>query len=305
MREPVCLGVAFVMGLAVVMMISGAAFASGKKAQHVVVVGIDGLRADAVEQAKAPNMHKLMAQGASTLKAKAVLPTVSSPNWASIIMGVLPETHKILSNEWEPSQVPSIPTIFDALHQKNKHAAIDVIYEWVGFGKLFDHKSVSFTASSLLCQVKPDPGKTAAQMMTETAVEAIKKDKPALTFIHLDLMDHAGHSHGYATPEYVAAVSEADQLLGEILQAVSEAGIADKTVVLVLADHGGKDKAHGGSSPEEVIVPWMIAGPGIAAGKTLAEPVGVEQTAPTIARILGVKPPNMWTAKPVREAFTN
>ncbi len=32
---------------------------------------------------------------------RAVLPTVSSPNWASMIMGVGPEQHGITSNEWE------------------------------------------------------------------------------------------------------------------------------------------------------------------------------------------------------------
>jgi predicted AlkP superfamily pyrophosphatase or phosphodiesterase len=269
----------------------------------VVVVGIDGLRGDAVEQAQTPNMHKLMVQGASTLKAKAVFPTVSSPNWASIIMGATPKTHRIFSNDWQPGQTPPFPTIFDAIHARYKKAHIAVAYEWGGFGRLFNHDAVDFDATSLLNAVKPDPNTTPAQAVTRAAVDIIKKDKPTLTFVHLDLVDHAGHASGYGTPEYLTVVGEADRYLGEILKAIADAGVADKTVVIVVADHGGKEKSHGAPSPEETYVPWIVAGPRIAAGKMLVEPVSVAQTAPTIARILRVKCPKVWTEKPVIEAF--
>lgn len=303
MKGLVHLLTASVMGVTLALSFAVAASARAEKPQHVVVVGIDGMRGDAIEQAKTPNMHKLMAQGASTVKAKAVFPTVSSPNWASIIMGATPKTHKIYSNDWQPDQTPPFPTIFDIVRNKYKKAYIAATYEWSGFGRLFNHASVNLAASALVEQVKQDPNMTPAQAITRNAVNVIRKEKPVLTFVHLDLIDHAGHGAGYGTPDYLVAVSEADGYVGEILAAIAEAGIAEKTVTIVLADHGGKDKSHGGPSPEETYVPWMIAGPGIAAGKALAQPVGVEQTAPTIARVLRVKCPKEWTAKPVQEAF--
>ena len=55
-------------------------------ARHVVIVGVDGLSPDGIRKAATPNLHRLMKSGASTLHARAVMPTVSSPNWASMRM---------------------------------------------------------------------------------------------------------------------------------------------------------------------------------------------------------------------------
>ncbi|HOT50521.1 MAG TPA: ectonucleotide pyrophosphatase/phosphodiesterase [Candidatus Hydrogenedentes bacterium] len=300
MKSKKCFRVAILMAA---IMTTVFAQAADRRPGHVVVVGIDGMRGDSVEQAQTPNMRALMARGVSTMKAAAVLPTVSSPNWASVLMGALPDTHKVLSNDWQPGQTPPFPTLFDVLRNRYKKAHMAAIYEWAGFGRLFNHVSVDFCASAIMDAVKPDPNISPALRMTTKAAEVIKINKPLFTFLHLDLVDHAGHASGYGSPEYLAAVSEADRLLGQILQAVADAGITDKTAVFVLSDHGGKDKRHGGSSPEETTVPWMAAGPGLAAGKTLAEPISIAQTAPTIARLLRVKCPAAWTQQPIVEAF--
>ena len=55
--------------------------------EHVVIIGVDGMSPKGVEVAKTPHMHQLMREGAYTLHARGVMPTVSSPNWASMIMG--------------------------------------------------------------------------------------------------------------------------------------------------------------------------------------------------------------------------
>lgn len=277
---------------------------AAENAEHVLVVGVDGLRGDAVGQAKTPHMHKLMKEGASTVTAEAVLPTVSAPNWAAILMGSEPKTNGIASNDWKRGEGPLFPTVFHALRQAKKDVGIAVTYEWGDFGRLFDHADVSLAVTAEQAAKGEDPKPPAAQAVTKAAAKAIREMKPVLTFVHLDLVDHAGHGHGYGTPAYLEAVAEADGCLGELLKAVSDAGIAKKTVVIVLGDHGGIGKGHGGTTPEEVRVPWIIAGPGIVPGKALSEKVSLTQTAPTIARVLGIEAPVEWTAKAVEEAFT-
>ncbi len=59
-----------------------AAAAGVQAAPRVIVVGVDGLSARGLDAAKKPNIAGLMSHGAWTLHARAVLPTVSSPNWA-------------------------------------------------------------------------------------------------------------------------------------------------------------------------------------------------------------------------------
>jgi arylsulfatase A-like enzyme len=131
-----------------------------------------------------------------------------------------------------------------------------------------------------------------------------KEKKPDFTFIHLNHVDSAGHDHGHGTPKYYQAVADADRLIGLILQALKDAGMAKNTIVLITADHGGKGKGHGGATMGEIEIPWILAGPGVVAGKELTTHVNTYDTAATIAYIFGLKTPSCWIARPVMEAFT-
>ena len=75
------------------------------------------------------------------------------------------------------------------------------------------------------------------------------------------------------------------------------------TVVLISADHGGIGKRHGGNSMTEIEIPWMIRGPGVAAGRELTVPINTFDTASTIAEIFGLHQPACWIGRPVHEAF--
>ena len=47
--------------------------------EHVVVIGVDGLGPVGFEKAPTPNIDRLIAGGASTMHARGVMPTSSSP----------------------------------------------------------------------------------------------------------------------------------------------------------------------------------------------------------------------------------
>ncbi len=271
---------------------------------HVVVVGIDGMTASSVNRAQTPNMHEVMKRGAHTLHGRCVDPSVSSPNWASIIMGATPETHGITSNDWKPGDTPAFTTIFGLCRTLQPGGDIAAVYEWGGFGRLFHKTDVTFDAnpsSGLWGQYVR--GRSNAHAATQVAAARIREKKPLLTFVHLDLVDHAGHSEGYDTAKYDLGVAAADGHLGQIMQAIRDAGIEDRTVLFVISDHGGKGEGHGGKSEEEMTVPWMVAGPGIARGREITEAVSVAQTAPTIALLFGLTPPEKWTEKAVNQAL--
>jgi hypothetical protein len=268
---------------------------------HVVVIGVDGMSPDGVEQAATPFMNRLMAEGAYTFHARAVLPTVSSPNWASMIMGAGPAQHGITSNDWEPTvfTIPPtaqatagyFPTIFHLLRQQRPEAVSVVVHDWDGFGRLFDPADVTV--------VRDGEG---PQQTTDWAVAEIRTRRPALTFIHLDHVDHAGHADGHGSRSYYDAVAEADRMIGQVLQALYDAGMADSTAVLVTADHGGMGTGHGGESMAELEIPWMLRGPGVVPGP-LAAPIDTYDTAATVAHLLGLTRPEAWIARPVLSAF--
>jgi predicted AlkP superfamily pyrophosphatase or phosphodiesterase len=280
------------------------ATAQVSQVEYVVVIGVDGLSPDGVRKAKVPNLNRLMKEGAHTLHARGVMPTVSSPNWASMIMGAGPEQHGITSNEWEPGKAaikPTetgpegiFPTIFGVLRAQQPAVKIACFHDWDGFGRLVERRA---------CNVIEDSA--GPVQATEHAVAYLVKERPRLTFIHLDHVDDAGHNHGHGTPEYYAAVAEADRLTGLVLRGLEDAGLADHSIVLITSDHGGIGKKHGGATMAEIEIPWIIHGRGVAAGKELTTPVNTYDTAATIAYIFGLKTPRSWIGRPVTEAFAH
>ena len=77
--------------------------------RRVVVFGVDGLSPKCIEKASTPFMCGLMRTGLWTLHARAVLPTVSSPNWAAMIMGAAPDLTGVTSNDWQPDKYQIAP----------------------------------------------------------------------------------------------------------------------------------------------------------------------------------------------------
>ena len=270
--------------------------------KHVVIIGCDGMSPDGIQKAETPNMDALMQRGAYTMRARAVMPTSSSPNWASMLMGAGPEQHGVTSNDWRPNKfelTPTavgsggiFPTIFSVLRAKQPSAVIACFHDWSGLGVLFEREALDTIEDT------DGPVKT-----TERAVAYFKAKQPDFTFIHLDHIDHAGHKYGYRTPEYYKSVEEADRLIGETIQGIEAAGMLSQTILIVTSDHGGVGKGHGGATLAEVEIPWIIAGPGVAPAKELTSFVNIYDTAATVAHIFGLTAPDCWIAKPVLEAF--
>ena len=270
--------------------------------KHLIVIGVDGLGGAALQNASTPRLHELMSRGAWTLKARAVFPTVSSPNWASMIMGATATHHGITSNEWMPSKFElgpvcqgsegTFPTMFSVLRAARPAMVMGIIHDWDGFGRLVEPNVVNVKES-----VK------GSKEATERAISWWLQKKPELLFLHLDDVDHAGHNKGWWTEDYYAAVTTADALIGSVVDAVKMAGLEAETVFLVTADHGGQAKSHGGMATEHVEIPWILAGPGVAKGRELKKPVDTFDTAATVVKLLGVNPHSCWIGKVVTEAL--
>ncbi|WP_426000508.1 alkaline phosphatase family protein [Caulobacter sp. DWR1-3-2b1] len=280
----------------------GAHAATAQKAKHVIIIGVDGLSPDGVMKADTPTLRDMMKRGSWSLHARGVLPTTSGANWASIINGAGPEQHGVTSNDWKvgefnfPTSVAGsggfFPSIFQVLTDQKPEWEVGSVYEWEGFGNLYDHQFVDYDVHG------KDEGET-----TALAVDYIKTKRPDFLFVHLDLVDHAGHAHGHGTPHYYQAVAKADQLIDRIRQATVDAGIAGETVILVTSDHGGVGKGHGGESLAELEIPWIAYGKDINPGVELDLPINTFDTAATVAWLLGAKIPYAWLGRPVTLAL--
>ncbi len=269
---------------------------------HVIVLGVDGLSPAGIQQARTPHFNRLIAEGAFTFQARAVLGTSSSQNWASMIMGAGPEQHGITSNGWErdnhtitPTTTGAediFPTIFSVLRDQRPEAGIATFYDWSGFGRLFEKSVVNQYVDA------DGPEETLRESIAYFA-----RERPAFTFIHLDHVDHALHTEGHGSEGYYAAVEHTDDLLGELLASVASNSLPGGAILIVTSDHGGIGTRHGGESMAELEIPWLIWGPGVAAGKQITDPVDTYDTAATVAYIFGIEQPYHWIGRPVLSAF--
>lgn len=273
-----------------------------KGVNYVVLIGVDGMSPDGVNKANTPIMDNLIQRCAYSMSARAVMPSSSSPNWSSMLMGAGPEQHGVTSNDWRPDkfQLPPtevgpggiFPTIFSLLREQQPSVITACFHDWGGIGHLFERDAVN--------RIEDTDGPVHT---TERAVSYIIEKKPNFTFIHLDHVDHAGHGHGYTSPEYYKSVEEADRLIGKTITGLTAAGMIEKTIIIITSDHGGVGKGHGGASKAEMLIPWIITGPGVVQGKELKSYINIYDTAATIAYVFGLKTPKSWIAKPVLESF--
>jgi PA14 domain/Sulfatase/Chitobiase/beta-hexosaminidase C-terminal domain len=272
------------------------------KIKRVVIIGCDGMSVGGVLKANTPNFDKFMNQGAYTLHARNIFPTVSSPNWEAMLTGSNATQTGVTSNDWELDnyQLPPVvttengryPDIFYILKKFKPQLKTASVYDWSGFGRLYDKTCVDI-------DIHPEGVVATAQR----AAEVIKKDKPDFLFIHFDNVDHAGHADGHMTSSYFKAVSLADSLAGVVVAAAKEAGTFDETLFIVTADHGGVGNGHGDMTVQGNEVPFLMYGAGVKKGYQLPVAVNLMDLAATVAYTFDVPVPQVWVGRPVASAF--
>ena len=117
-------------------------------------------------------------------------------------------------------------------------------------------------------------------------------------FVYFGTIDTVGHNHGWMSPQYLVQVEQVDAIFGQFLQA-----LPDDATILVQSDHGGHGRSHGTDAPEDMTIPWIIAGPGIRQNHPIAVPVSLLDTAPTLAKVLNIAPAAQWEGSCVEEIF--
>ena len=270
--------------------------------KQVILIGIDGVSAEGFQYSNTPVMNSLIKQGVISLKTRGVMPTVSAPNWATILSGAGPEQHGVTSNNWSLVNQGFEPTVKDAdgyfasvftvIRKQMPKAVTAMFYDWEWLGTYVNKKYINkeqFIEGHV--------------MITSVALNYIKKEKPAFTFIYYGLPDETGHSKGFNTREYYQSINEIDTEIGKLVAGLQEAKMMQNTTMIITSDHGGTGYGHGNESMLEIEVPWIICGPGIKKNVLLESPNDLINTSPTIAKILGLKTPPEWIGKPVNDAF--
>jgi predicted AlkP superfamily pyrophosphatase or phosphodiesterase len=257
---------------------------------RVLILSIDGMRPDAIELTPMSNLQALMQQGAYSLIAQTVYPSVTLISHASMLTGLCPDKHGIYWNDYIPGLGYANGTdIFDLAHAAGLRTVMVV-----GKEKL---RQVTEPESTDVFEFINDRDVVIAARVAELIPQGFD-----LMFVHFPTPDWMGHEYGWLSPEQYSVLFRADEALQTMLNALQNAGMREDTLIIVTADHGGHGTTHGTSQLEDMTIPWIVAGPGVRHA-VLPTNVNTTDTAATVAWALGLPLPQEWDGLPVLEAF--
>ncbi|WP_395749484.1 alkaline phosphatase family protein [Prosthecobacter sp.] len=281
------------------------------RAEHVFIISIDGGKPAVIAESEAPTLKKIAAEGAVTWQASTIFPSITLPSHTSMLTGVGPDKHQILWNAFTPVKgFVKVPTVFSLLKAADPSAVDGMFVGKVKFRHLWLKDSLDVfdfggpqTDAPVAGSQEIEKDKKPSQTVAKQAAPWIKEKKPRLAFIHFPDVDTAGHKDGWGSPQQKEALKVTDQALWQVWQAIKDAGIADTSVMIISADHGGHDKTHGLNIPDDMIIPWVVWGKGVKKNYTISAPVTTYDTAATALWLLDLPVPVEFDGKPVTSAF--
>ncbi len=260
------------------------------RVQRVLIISFDGLRPDAIDLAPMPTLQALMKIGAYSLTARTIFPSVTLPSHTSMLDGLCPAKHGVDWNDYLPAKGFAHGTnLMDLAHAAGLKTVM-----FVGKEKLVQ---VGNPANVDLFRYINDRDTVIAQRFTEELPLDF-----GVMFLHFPTIDGMGHAYGWMSPQYMSVARRADQALAMVLKDLEDHSLRDGTLIFLTADHGGHLQSHGTKKTEDMLIPWVVVGPGVHPG-ILKTPVETTDTAATAAWALGLPIPHDWDGVPVYEIF--
>ncbi|MFD7322770.1 alkaline phosphatase family protein [Streptomyces sp. NPDC059875] len=280
---------------------------NGTSKDKVLVVGMDGLRYDRIDAAKAPTLKSLMANGTyglSLLYANPMAATSSGPGWSTISTGVWPDKHGVKDNTFAGKNYAQYPGFLARLNQIRPELSLFAAVDWP---ELDTHGTVTPGADAKL--VYNNNYVVNDKVITDITEDILRNQNPDVLFVYFGETDEIGHNYGARSTKYLDAIDVQDGYLGRLLAAIKArpSYATERWTVVVTTDHGHVDTGgHGGSAIEERRTFVLAQGPGIAAG---ARPIDTRlvDVAATVFHQLGVVPDPSWglDGKPIQERSTD
>lgn len=265
---------------------------------RVVVVVLDGLRADAIPLFPLPQLRGLAVRGAWTTSARTVLPSVTAAALTSLVAGVHPVDHGIEGDRFGLPRprlpLTPLPALLGAheLPVRGFFTALPRVYR--GFAERAVRRigaTVTFDG-------------TTADDVLENALSVLGEVRRGLFLLHWPDADRAGHAHGWDSPEYLAAARRLDHAFGQLVRRIGALD-DDGTLVIALADHGGGGAVandHDSTHPLDTTIPMLLLGGAVMPGP-LPAGVSLLDVPATVAWALGLTPPASYAGRPLAEAF--
>ena len=224
------------------------ASASAPSAQppRVVLISLDGFRADYLDRPAAVRLRALAARGVRAARLVPSFPSKTFPNHYTLVTGLTPAHHGIVANVMRDSTLGPFrmsdtaavrnaawwggePIWVTAERQGRRAAA----YFWPGSEAAVG--GVRPTWWYPYEHTRPNAVRVARilEWLAMPPAEA-----PAVIAAYFADTDDAGHSFGPAAPQVDAAIARVDSAVGAIVDGIARLGLSEVVNVIVVGDHG-------------------------------------------------------------------
>ncbi|MDG5766822.1 ectonucleotide pyrophosphatase/phosphodiesterase [Balneolales bacterium ANBcel1] len=213
----------------------------------VILISVDGFMPEYLERTETPNFDALAGSGVLADYLIPVFPTLTFTNHYSIVTGLYPENHGILSNsmydpEWEATfslgnrdeivkgrWYEGEPLWVTAENQGMRTASMF----WVGSeAEIAGVRPTRWNSydSSLPHQQRID------SVITWLTLE--DESRPDFITLYFSRLDSRGHSHGPHSIEVTEAIADMDDDMGYLIAELERSGLRETTNIVIVSDHG-------------------------------------------------------------------
>ncbi|MGH8387018.1 MAG: alkaline phosphatase family protein [Pseudomonas sp.] len=233
--------------------------------RQVVIIGIDGLRADAISPALTPFLFQLaesrgLAWGKIDVSNGRTQHTYSAPGWISVLTTSWASEHGIVDNK---SAGPvKVPTVFERVQGRKSDSRSIIITSWRPLYDLVEGRLRALPAMHHAGFFRENDAAIEQEVLTTW-----QACQPDLAFIHFDAVDKAGHDGSFDPSDsgYASAVRETDsrmrRLWEKAFSAPSAHGEMPQRLIIFASDHGGIGNNHGRYSDAERWAPVLAISP--------------------------------------------
>ncbi|HET6631733.1 MAG TPA: ectonucleotide pyrophosphatase/phosphodiesterase [Rhodanobacteraceae bacterium] len=213
----------------------------------LLLVSIDGFRADYLQRGLTPTLAAMATSGVRAQAMQPSFPSLTFPNHYTLVTGLYPDHHGIVNNTmYDPKLGKFSLGIRSAVSDgrwwsegepiwvtADKHGLQTATMFWPGSGAEIhgwrpDH------------WLPFDDSVTASQRVDQVLqwLDLPDGQRPDFLTLYFDAVDHAGHEYGPDTPQLDASLRHVDAALARLLAGLKARGLYHHMNILVVADHG-------------------------------------------------------------------
>jgi len=210
----------------------------------VIMVGIDGLRWDALDRYDAPTLETLASEGVRAASMTPVMPSKTFVNFYTLATGLYADSTGITGN------LP-FSKEYDEVMGRDMHGET----RWWGGEPIWvtaEKQGVKSAAMFWLGSEAKIKGKRPNHWMpyehnmphkerVDQVLEWLalpEAERPRLLTIYFSDVDSAGHMYGPETPEVGNALKKVDDSLADLRAGIEKLGFTDRVNLVVVSDHG-------------------------------------------------------------------